>query len=95
MQETWVWFLGWEDPLEKEVATHFSILAWEIPWTEEAWSATVHGVRKESDTTEQLNSSNNRTSSETRGKAKVATGVADGTVGGGNSRKIASQAATI
>ena len=30
MQETWVQFLGWEDPLEKEIATHFSILAWEI-----------------------------------------------------------------
>ena len=35
MQETWVRFLGWEDPLEKEMATHSSILAWEIPWTEE------------------------------------------------------------
>ena len=34
-QETWVWFLGWEDPLEKEMATHSRILAWEIPWTEE------------------------------------------------------------
>ena len=34
MQETWVWFLGWEDPLEKEMATHSSILAWEILWTE-------------------------------------------------------------
>ena len=34
MQETWVWFLGWEDPLEKEMATHSSILAWRIPWTE-------------------------------------------------------------
>ena len=33
--ETWVLFLGWEDPLEKEVATHSSILAWRIPWTEE------------------------------------------------------------
>ena len=76
------------------MATHSSILAWEIPRTEEAWSATVHGVRKESDTTKQNNSSN-RTSSETRGKAKVATGAADGTAGGGNSRKIASQAATI
>ena len=32
--ETWVWSLGKEDPLEKEMATHFSILAW-IPWTEE------------------------------------------------------------
>ena len=30
-----IWSLGWEDPLEKEVATHSSILAWEIPWIEE------------------------------------------------------------
>ena len=35
MQEKWVRFLGWEDPLEKEMATHPSIFAWEIPWTEE------------------------------------------------------------
>ena len=35
MQETWVQSLGWEDPLEKEMATHSSILAWRIPWTEE------------------------------------------------------------
>ena len=35
VQETRVWFLGWEDPLEKEMATHSSILAWRIPWTEE------------------------------------------------------------
>ena len=35
IQETWVWSLGREDPLEKETATHSSILAWEIPWTEE------------------------------------------------------------
>ena len=35
MQETWVQSLGWDDPLEKEMATHSSILAWEIPWTEE------------------------------------------------------------
>ena len=34
-QETWVQSLGWEDPLEKDMATHSSILAWEIPWTEE------------------------------------------------------------
>ena len=33
--KTWVQFLGWEDPLEKEMATHSSILAWRIPWTEE------------------------------------------------------------
>ena len=36
MQEMWVQFLGKEDPLEKEMATHSSILAWEIPWTEES-----------------------------------------------------------
>ena len=35
MQETWVQFLGWEDPLEKEMATHSSTLAWKIPWIEE------------------------------------------------------------
>ena len=35
MQETWVQSLGQEDPMEKEMATHYSILAWEIPWTEE------------------------------------------------------------
>ena len=35
MQETWVQSLGWEDPLEEKMATHSSILAWRIPWTEE------------------------------------------------------------
>ena len=35
MQETQIQFLGWEDPLEKEMATHSSILAWRIPWVEE------------------------------------------------------------
>ena len=35
MQETWVRSLGWKDPLEKGMASHSSILAWEIPWTEE------------------------------------------------------------
>ena len=35
MQKTWVLFLGWEDPLEKGMETHSSILAWKIPWTEE------------------------------------------------------------
>ena len=34
VQESWVRSLGWEDPLEKEMATHSSILAWRIPWTE-------------------------------------------------------------
>ena len=36
MQKTWVRSLGWEDPLEKEMATPSSILAWKIPWTEES-----------------------------------------------------------
>ena len=35
VRETWDWSLGWKDPLEKEMATHSSILAWRIPWTEE------------------------------------------------------------
>ena len=35
MRETWVRSLGWEDPLEKEMAPHSSTLAWKIPWTEE------------------------------------------------------------
>ena len=35
VQETWVQSLGWDDPLEKGMATHSSILAWRIPWTEE------------------------------------------------------------
>ena len=46
-QKTQVQSLLWEDPLEKEMATHSSILAWEIPWTEEpGGGATVHGVTK-------------------------------------------------
>ena len=36
MQETWVRSLGWKDPLEKEMASHSSIVAWRIPWTEES-----------------------------------------------------------
>ena len=50
IQETWVPSLGREDPLEKETATHSSILAWRIPRTG-AWWATVHGVAV-SDTTQ-------------------------------------------
>ena len=46
MQETQFRSLGWEDPLEKEMATHSSILAWRIPWTEEPRELTVHGVTK-------------------------------------------------
>ena len=51
MQETWVPSLGWEDPLEEEVATDFSILAWRVPWTEEPGGG-VGGGSQESDTTE-------------------------------------------
>jgi len=46
MPETWVQSLGQEDPLEKEMATHSSILAWRIPMGRGAWWATVHGVAK-------------------------------------------------
>ena len=46
MQETLVQFLGWEDPLEEGMATHSSVLAWEIPQTRGAWRATVHEVTK-------------------------------------------------
>ena len=44
MQETWVQFLGWEDPMEEGLATHSSILAWSIPMSRGAWWTTVHGV---------------------------------------------------
>ena len=44
VQETRVWSLGWENPLEKGMATHVSILAWRIPRVEEPGRATVHGV---------------------------------------------------
>ena len=50
MQEMWVQPLGQEDPLEKEMATHCSILAWEIPWIEEPGRLQFMGSQK-SDTT--------------------------------------------
>ena len=53
MQETWVRSLGWEDPLEKEMAIHLSTIAWKIPWTEEPGRLQSWG-RKESNTTEGL-----------------------------------------
>ena len=52
-QETWVWSLGWEDPLEKGMATHSSILAWRISMDRGSWRAVVHGVA-ELDMTERL-----------------------------------------
>ena len=53
MQETRVRFLGWEDPLEKEMATHSSILAWRIPWTEKPGRLQSIGLQ-ELDMTERL-----------------------------------------
>ena len=53
MWETWVRSLGWEDDLEKEMATYSSILAWRIPWTDELGGLRSTG-HKESDTTERL-----------------------------------------
>ena len=46
MQDTWVWFLGGEDPLEKKAATRPSILAWGNPMERETWRATVRGVAR-------------------------------------------------
>ena len=46
MQETRVWSLGWEDPLEEEIATHSSILPWEIPWTEEPGGLQFPGSQR-------------------------------------------------
>ena len=53
VQETQVQSLGWEDPLEKEMAPHSSTLAWKIPWTEDMVGYSSWG-RKESDMTERL-----------------------------------------
>ena len=54
MQEPWVQSLGQEDPLEKEMATHSSTVAWRIPWTEESGRLQSMGLQV-SDTTERLN----------------------------------------
>ena len=50
VQETWVWYLGWEDPVEKEMATDSSILDWRISWTEGPSGPQSVGSQ-ESDTT--------------------------------------------
>ena len=57
MQKTRVLFLGQEDPLEKRMATHCSILAWRIPWTQEPPGCSLCGL-KELDRTDQLTLSN-------------------------------------
>ena len=46
IQETWVRSLGWEDSLEKEMATHSSIFAWRISWAEKPGGLQVHGIAK-------------------------------------------------
>ena len=46
LRETWAQSLGWEDPLEKEMAAHSNILAWKIPWMEKPGRLQVHGVAK-------------------------------------------------
>ena len=51
MQETWIQPLGWDDPLEKGMATHSNVLVWRIPWTEEPGKLQFVGC-KELDTTE-------------------------------------------
>ena len=53
-QESSIQSLGQEDPLEKKMATHSSILAWEIPWTEEPDGPQLRGESRESDTTEYM-----------------------------------------
>ena len=45
VQETWIQSLGWEDPLEKEMVTHSSILAWKISWTEEPGGLQSMGLQ--------------------------------------------------
>ena len=50
IQETPVQSLGWEDPLEKEMATHFSTLAWRIPWTEEPGRLQFVGLTESDET---------------------------------------------
>ena len=46
VQETWVQSLGWEDPLEKDMATFSSVLAWRIPWTEEPGGLQSIGLQR-------------------------------------------------
>ena len=55
MWETWVKSLGWEDSLKEGMAAHSSVLAWRMPMDRGAWGGDSPWGRKESDTTEQLN----------------------------------------
>ena len=57
-QEAWVQSLSQEDPLEKEMATHSSVLAWRIPWREEPGGLQSMGLQRSQDRTEELNYKN-------------------------------------
>ena len=61
VQKTWVWFLVWDDPLEKRMATHFSIFAWRIPGPEEPGGLQSMGSQRERDTTEWLHTAHSET----------------------------------
>ena len=54
MQETQILSLGWEDPLEKRMATHSSILAWRIPWTEEPGDLQSTGLQSQTQLSDSL-----------------------------------------
>ena len=71
VQDSWVRSLHWEDPLEKEMITHSSILAWTVPMDIGTWQAAVLGSRKESDTTVQLSKVQHREIGFWEGNGKV------------------------
>ena len=68
---TWVQSLGQEDLLEKEMAPHSSILAWEIPWTEEPGGLQSMGLTKEPDMAEQSNSNSTKTRQSSRSSSHL------------------------
>ena len=76
MQEIQVQSLSWEDPLEKEMASHSSILSWKTPWTEEPGGLQSMG-HKESDTTEWLSVSTAETNKCEAARANAMTGSLD------------------
>ena len=72
MQETQVWALGWEDPLEKEMAIHSSTIAWKFPWTEEPGRLQSTGSQRgEHDWATSLSSFNSRWSRLTRNTDQI------------------------
>ena len=60
MWKTWVQYLGWEDPLEEDMAIHSSILVWRIPMDRGAWRATVHRLAKNRTQLKRLSSSSSK-----------------------------------